>query len=360
MAGMKLSNTKIKSGGADKVKLEDIFDLYTFETTDFKTTRLVGDMVAIATHWFEVTTKEGGKARFGLPCRNVNPDGTDNPKGKCPACGIKHQARAAYASNAIDTKIEDAGPPRKDTPPTKAEAASGFKTKGSGAWTPVRVLVFPPSVAQTMQKLTLSNKNKAGDVKELSDPRFGRALDLSRDTKLAAANMWSVQRSETAMRKLTEEQLEYLTWDLTQVSKLQMTVEELKAELIKSVPRISDPKERAKLNFDDYPEIAAAMDASGTGGKKSRKGSFATDDEDSDEDEAPRKRRRVVDEEDEDDDRPLKKHRRPADEDEDDADEEDTDDEDEEDEPPPRKKKKVAAAPAKGKKKRAFDPSNMF
>lgn len=305
------SGTKIPTGGKDRVKFEDLFEVAKFPDQDFKTFRPVGDIFAYGTHWFEVAgTKKDGtpfKFRTGRACRNIKLNGDIDPNGGCAFCKVGHTARTSYFQNMIDVDEED-NAPRKQPSPTPEERKAGFKIKGTKTWTPAVVLMFPPTVAETMQKLTRKNKDKENRIRELSDPSFGRALDISRDTRdgVSPANMWNVQRADNAMRKLTADQRQYLLYDIAAcIKKLIPTAKQSEDDMKFNVPQMVDA-DFDKLDLSDYPELAAKR--KGGKKKKSKSGSFSVSDDDDDDDLPKRsKKRRIVDEDDDDDDLPRRK-----------------------------------------------------
>ncbi len=351
--GVKLGSnkTKINTGGKqDHIKWQDLVDLFEFPNHEFKTARPVGEIFAIGTHWFEVEgkKKDGSpfKFRTGRTCRNIKSDGTVDPNGGCAFCKVNHQPRTSYLQCQIDPELEDSAPRNNKISPE--EKKSGFKTKGSKLWTPVRVLIFPPSVAETMQKLTLKNKDKEGGIRELSDPVFGKALDISRDTRkgTAPANMWNVQKADEPMRKLTPDQRAYYLYDIASAIKTLMpSVKQSMDDMKFNVPQMID-KDYETLDLSEFPELEAKR--KGGGKKKAKSGKFDVDDEDDeDEDDLPkRKNRRVDDDDDEDDDLPRRSNKRAA--------RDDDDDEDEDDAPVRRNKKKRA------KKSKSFNIKNIL
>jgi hypothetical protein len=341
--GVKLSSATISSGGRDRIKLEDLFDLVQFSGQEPKTLRPIGEIQAVGTHWVGIVTKEGKNTNIGITCRNVKLDGTEDPQGGCAFCKIGHKSKVSYYENFIDTEEEE-NPPRNLGKPTPEEKKAGFKLKGTKLWTPVRVMVFPGGVAQTMQGITKKNKDKEQKVRELSDPSFGRALDVAKDTRkgTAPANMWSVQKSDNMMRKLTSDQREYWLWDLSLLKKMLPTAKESEAEMKKLVVIMQD-EEFDKIDLSDYPELSAKRKKDGK--KKSKSGSFEVDD---DEDDMPKKKRRVIDDDDDDDDDiPRRSKKRSRD--------DDNDDDEDEDDLPKRKKKST-----KKKKGKSFNVSDVF
>jgi hypothetical protein len=343
--GVKLSSATISSGGRDRIKLEDLFDVVQFSGQEPKTLRPIGDIQAVGTHWVGIVTKEGKNTNIGITCRNVKLDGTEDPNGGCAFCKIGHKSKVSYYENFIDTEEEE-NQPRNLGKPTPEEKKAGFKLKGTKLWTPVRVMVFPGGVAQTMQGITKKNKDKEQRVRELSDPAFGRALDVAKDTRkgTAPANMWSVQKSDNMMRKLTADQREYWLWDLNLLKKLYPTAKESETEMKKLVVIMQD-EEFEKVDLSEYPELLAKRKKDGK--KKSKSGAFAMDDDD--EDDMPKKKRRVIDDDDDDDDdMPSRSKRRNNDDDDDDDDEEEL----------PKRNKSTKKKKKKGGK--SFDISNVF
>ena len=345
--GVKLgdSNTRINTGGKDRIKMEDLFELAKFPNQDFRTFRPRGEIFAYGTHWFEliVITKEGERKKFrtGRACRNVKLDGTIDPSGGCGYCKVNHSPRTSYFQNMLDIEAEE-NAPRKLPTPTPEERKAGFKIQGTKTWTPNVVLSFPPTVAETMQKLTKKNKDKEGRIRELSDPSFGRALDISKDTRdgVSPGNMWNVQKADDDMRKLTQDQKSYLLWDISScLKKLIPSAKESLEDMKRNVPLMVDA-DFDKLDLSEFPELVAKRKG---GGKKSKSGKFKVDEDDDEDDDLPkRSKRRVIDEDDDEDDIPRRSKKRASDED------------DDEDETPRRSTKK------KGKKRKSFDINSVM
>lgn len=344
--GVKLGSdkTKINSGGKKgHVQFKDLVDLVDFPTQDFKTLRPFGEIFAYGTHWFEVEgkKKDGSpfKFRTGRTCRNVKSDGTIDPSGGCGFCKVGHEPRTSFLQNVIDVDLEDSAP--RNNKITPEEKKSGFKIKGTKFWTPVRVLIFPPTVAETMQKLTKKNKDKEGGIRELSDPSFGKALDISRDTRdgVSPANMWNVQKADEPMRKLTPDQRAYYMWDIAGVLKAMMPAAKQSLDDMKfNVPQLIE-KDFEGLDLSEFPELVAKRNG---GKKKSKSGSFDIDDDDDDDDLPKKSKRRAVDDDD-DDDLPRRSTKKRA--------------RDDEDDTPPRRS---SAKKKKAKKRKSFDVNSVM
>lgn len=283
---VKMASRRI-SRDNDLPRPQDIFDTVDFTDTNLNPYRPVGELAIQAAHWLTINKRSGGQARIPIVCRNVDLEG--NPvDGKCELCAVGHTARQTFFCNVIDKRLQD-NQPRRLVPPTKEERRSGFKVKGSNTWTPVRVLLFPTTVAETWQKLTVANKNKKNEVFELGDKNFGRCLDIAFNKNAkSAANYWTIQKADEPWRKLSPDEAAYLVWNLNDLSKLVPSVKQQRSKLRGMIPQLIDA-DYSELSLGD--EYQAAIDKrrgndEDDGGKnrkrKAREGSFSVGDDDDD------------------------------------------------------------------------------
>ena len=289
----------------------------------------------------------------------------DKPGVECPYCEAGLNRSFTYYMNAISRDLQDDEPAKKGKP-TEAESESGFKTKDSKAWTPVRVLQLTSNTVSKIQGLAELNrrKNKKGEEEAypVCNDKYGMDVNIKYDDKAtAAANKYTVSGGDKTA--LDDVELEYLIWDLGDETLLKrlgqeneetarLEVKRLKASGVISEKKANDDDEDDE-DDDDYDMSRKKRknrdDEDDEPVKKKRK----VDDYDDDEDEKPVKKKRKVDdydEEDDDDEKPAKKKRSFDDE----------DDDEEEASKPKAKKRKVEEDEDDDdekpvKKKRSFD-----
>ena len=352
-----------QTGSKDKLKMDDLVDLYQL-SSEAKNTWvnlrfLPTDMLPVKTHWIKILAgKEKKEVKIPKLCVSFDPDAEGTPKEgtHCPYCELTQggedstcQTSVAYYANAIIRDIQE-DEPRKKVKPTTKERKSGMIEKGSKAWTPVRVVRMPNGLAGKLDGLTERNivksKNKKinGKVFPIDHEKYGIDIAIKYDPKAAGAEKYQLDKGERS--PLTEEEQEYLYWDLSDdlYEKLGLeSTDEAKKEFKRldfvGGEEIDDDEDE---DDDDDDDIGFASKK-----KKGKKRRPVDDDDDDDEDD---------DDDDEDDDEPVrkkkkkpskkplkkkpsKKKKRPVD-----------DDEDDDDEPVRKKKKK----PLKKKKKSKF------
>jgi hypothetical protein len=246
--------------GNDGPRINDLIALLEFPDTNLRTLRMVGTIKAQRTHWVPIIGKEGGKTNIPVPCRAYDDENTLIQGARCPFCDINHTARATFYCNVIDEQLMNSQP-RRLPPMTRAEQRTGFKDMASASWTPCRVWAFPPMAAETLATLTKGNKNERGEIKELYDPVFGRAVDVAKNPKASTpAGMWTIQRAEKLWRKLSikggEDQ--FLTYDLGKLTTL-IPSEKAAAKRARELIAIIDPnaKEFDDLDLSEYADSLA-------------------------------------------------------------------------------------------------------
>lgn len=380
MKGIKgFSQAKIGSNNGNRNYLGNIvpFDLSEHAGERIRL-RLVGPVVGVGVHWIEIKKKGGGIGRFPKLCLNYNSDIDEFEDAGCPYCEVARGSRK-YLVNAIIRSEQD-NEPKKSPERTKSEKKlkdlGGYechiKEPGSKSWTPVQPLMLPGGVAYELKDLTANNLDKKGNVRELSDPKYGMDISIRYNPEKAGESKYRVDTIERT--PLTEEEKEYLLHDITDipVESLKTAREEFErfeASIIVSSRDKDDVDDDEELDVDDERPS-----------KKSKRKY-----EDDDEDEAPRKKKKSydddddedddledIDDDDEEDEKPRKKSKRKYedddDEDEDESpkrkkskksyddfdDDEDDDFDDDEDDEEPRKKKKSFDSSSKHKKKKSY------
>ena len=403
--------------GRDSVKITDLVEMWEWpKKGGSKVGRLIGPVAGRGIYKIKVRKKDGTETEINKAALNYDPttDDLDTsiecPYSKLPADMARFSR--VYFSNIIDRDAQD-NAPAKQKPPTKAEAASGFKDIDSDTFTPARCIRIPSSLALRIQQLGKKNvvRSKNGDKKSFpaSHEKYGFDLDMTFDGSLPPANMYSADPTEspTGERRspLTEEEQNILLWDLDKVYEPE-DLETAKKEAAslkqrwygedadededdkpkrsrrKQMDDDEDDEDDLDLDMDDEPPARSSKKSSKPAPKKRRPADDEDDEDDEDdldldmgdedEDEPParsrkkpakptKKRRPADDEDDEDDDDldldddedepPARKKRRPADDEAEDDDDLDLDDEDDEDdEPPARKKRAAKEAPRSSKK----------
>ena len=186
--------------------------------------RILPGMFAVAQYWIEIVKKDGDKISIPKFSRNFDPiTATFDSTKPCPYQENQEhfthkgkpgaQCQIHYYVNVLSRDMQDDEP--KSVRRTSREEETGFKDKDSKSWTPVRVLRLPPTVIKRLQKLQLMNRSRrARDGAPLSDPKLGRDVMISFDSKAASpGEMWFVQLYEK-QTALHEEEQEYLMYNI--------------------------------------------------------------------------------------------------------------------------------------------------
>lgn len=364
----------------DSLRETDIFEMYKLsdEAADqWVHIRLMpGDILPVKKHWIELAPKEAGKKGISIPrmCVQFDPDNTfEALKGrKCPYCKIPHQnkddqfapARAdlKFLACAIIRDIQEDGPGRKATEPTKSEKKTGFKEMGSKSWTPIRVIPLTGGNVNRINEISERNTHKAKGEKgkkayDVNDAKFGCDLEIRFRTAkgIPPGDRYQIEKGDCT--PLTKEEKEYLTFNLEPWEEIYDQLGRLDNEGALADFKRMDIKglgihEEDEDDDEDDDMSLGKKKKKGSKDKKAKKSSrFSDDDDDDDEDEAPKKKKKktrsLLDDDDE-DDRPKKKKKKKS-------------SDDDEDEPKKKKKKKRSddddedEAPKKKKKKKSSD-----
>ena len=353
-SGFDMDDVQVKGQG-DIRKPSDVVDLYDLPDKKFVKLRPFGSVHAYGGHWIETKKKDGGKGNFYFPCAAFDIEtGRPDSTKRCPWCDDESgHVRFAmdYFMNAIHRKEQLNAPARIKS--TADEQESGFKSKASESWTPVKAVRLTGSVLRRLQDLKQLNTVEGDDGEtvnySVAHPKYGADVSIKRDKSVAPAQMYEVQMGTQA--SLTKVERGYLIWDLSALM-VTPTLKEAEAEYAKWAQR---------MGF-------VASKSSAAKGKKSVNADDEDDEEDDedDEDEAPKakakakpaaKKKPVVEDDEDEDDEPVVKKKpaaaakkKPVDDDEDDE-----FDDDEDDEPPAKKKTAAAAKKPVGKKKPVVD-----
>lgn len=244
---------------------------------------------------------------------------------------------AVVVAQCIDRDAQE-NLPAKIKPPTKEETKTGFRDIDSPHKNPVFGMTFTANefgkIKGTMELNTVKLKSGEKVTKSLADPKYGYDINLKydKDAKVASDKL-KIQKGDRAA--LTEEELEYLPWNLEAAVASQVDLykdakkeaDRLWAEFEKSLKKSGKSKSKSDDDDDNDDESP-------------------TDLEDDEEDEKPKKKKiakKTKDEDDDDDEeeKPKKKLKnKKKDDEEDDEDDEDNEEEEDDEEEKPKKKLK--------------------
>lgn len=363
--------------GKKAPRIDEIVDVLKLPPGEWVTLRPVGPVVPDGKHWIPVKLSEfdqhvaNGDKKAARPkafpqqCLAFDPSTEERDSTKeCPWCDVESEhirMGVDYYQNFIVREIQEDEPKKKGTP-SKKEAKTGFKEKGSSAWTPVRVVSLSSSLIRELKRLSALNrhKNKKTGEKQswaLSHVKYGRDIQIMYDpNEKQAAKRISVNLGDHT--PLTEEEQELLVWDIENMVTLP-SLKDTKAE-VKSWLSRQDLKAKKKSrdedededDEDDLPDADDDEDDDEPKSKskkaKSSKKSKHSDDDDDDDDDLP--------EDDDEDELPSKskksksKKSKVSDDEDDDLDDDDLPEDDDDDDEPKSKKSK-----SKSKKRDADD-----
>ena len=360
----KSNESSIHAAQNDQVRISDLIDFIDLSDGRDRQVRIFPGMFATATYWIDVKKKDGDIVQVPKLARNFDSiKGTFDSRKPCTyrICQDRFTNRGEtgarlqihYYVNVLSRDEQENEP--RSVKRTRSENASGFKSKESKSWTPMRVLRIPPSVVSKLQKLVPMNRSKrAPEGAPLSDARSGRDIMVIFDKKARSpGDMWYValHEKQTALR---EEEQEYLMYDIeTAIEKLldQESDEEAEQWVAKILGGGSNKSSSKKKRQEEVDDIEEDEDYDSDD-------DYSDDDDEEDEDPPPRRRKSRREEHDDDDEDEDEDDESPWDDDEDDSegdddnsdedsDDEDEDeygsddDEDEEDEEPAPRKKRV-------------------
>ena len=231
-----LSSVYVGGGEKNKTSLNpaDVVDMQKLPDGKFLCVRLLGGVMVTGSYWVTTLKRDKTKGQFNTGCSSWDPvarqqndsveDAWRDFERELVEAGVPRQDRivrfsTSYYMNAIVRSIQEDEPSRKPKA-TEEEIESGFKDKDSNTWTPVRVIALPVSVLDQIQKLKTINtarvKSKTGAVQtkafDINHPKFGCDIMIMYDSSKAGASKYSVQKGDRT--PLTEEEKEYLTYDL--------------------------------------------------------------------------------------------------------------------------------------------------
>ena len=381
MKGTDLDNVSV--GSADRYRIEEHFQILNLREKANKwiQIRLFGPVFSKAVFW--VQSKKGGKS-FCVPCRCYNPETQEIEADVYDPWYDEYQRendinldrakrpvrlQKTFYMQAIVRSEQEKAPTKNSL--TSEERESGIKDVESDSWTPVYVVPIPTSLLKSIQDLKEDNivKTKSGTRKSynVAHEKYGRDIMIRYTDKAGTApgDMYKAKLViDEGKTPLTEEEKEYLTWDMDALYEPKASEAEAKKEFSSWAKRYGLDLSEAEEEDEDYEdeEVPSLKKKRNDSKKKHQveddeddfEDDTDEDDEDEDDEPAPRKKSKKVDEdedeeedfddEDEDDDEPPRKSKKTTkkskvDEDDDEDDFED-DDEDEDEEEPPRKAKK--------------------
>jgi len=213
-------DTNPKGGKKEIVKLEHFVDVFSMpKNNKYVQMRLVGPVIASATHWIDIKTKDGKKVTLPKACGryDAETDSFDSTKD-CVYCDElpDYTARQRYYVNAIIRDIQEDEPSKFQKKYSKTELKSGFKDGNeSKAWTPIRVLSLPGGVAKKLKGLADLNKHKVGGKTKsmpISDDDYGMDIMIKFDPDAQPAQAYDIQKGEKS--PLNETEVEYLHWNI--------------------------------------------------------------------------------------------------------------------------------------------------
>ena len=386
----------VRAGGRKEREpdIGSLTDVYKFPEGKWVTLRLLPGVVSNAGYWVSTKKKDGGKTKFRTNCPSYDPatQERDSTKydpwrdlqakesqavkdGDLDVKATHVQYEQKYFMNAIIRALVKDEPARKPKH-TANERKAGFKEKDSDSWTPIKVVRLGRSLVnkiKDLKGLNIVEGSKGAKAFPVTDAKYGRDIRVMFDSSKAPAEQYQVQLGDKRS-PLTEEELEYLKWDIeTANTQKEMSEDEVRADFTSWATRNNvkvamnkkgkgRTEEDEDEDFDDEDEDEAPKKKKAPAKKtavKSKK--FKDEDEDDenfddedeeDEEEAPKKSKKPAPKK----AAPKSKKSRDEDEEDEEDEDEDFDDEDEEDEDKaPRKKSKKPVKKAPAKKRRPSD-----
>lgn len=360
-------------GSNNAFRMSDVVNMLEYPTKNGKpgwvTIRLFGPVYSDAFFW--VKAKPGSPKSFRAPCRCYDPETHqcvpekydpwyDEYRRECDE-NVDNKDRLLRYSRyfymqAIVRKLQDNMPAKNRI--TAQEKKTGFKDPDSDSYTPVVVVQLTSKVFKAIQDMKEDNivKLKSGTRKayNVSDEKFGRDIMIKKDTtpNIAPGDMYQVKLAvDSGRTPLTEEEKEYLTWDMNTIYAPEVSEAEAKRDFEGWARRMGLMKRKVEEpevdedddNTDDFEEERSTPKLKKKATKKPQveeDDDFDDEDEDTDDFEDDEEEEATLKKSSK---KPVKKSKNVAEEeDEDDFDEDedsdDFDDEDEEDEPKPAKK----------------------
>ena len=344
-----LDEIETRRNGNDSARIEELIDVFKWPDGKWVQVRLMDrGLLPISTHWVPIIgSKTGKESKIPRLCLNIDPTSGKALKGKCPYCELGDTARAQdhYYFNAIIRELQE-DQPKKAVKPTSSERETGFKDIDSRSWTPVRAIRLPGGLLDQFKAQKDLNKHKSkktGETKKyaINHDKYGVDFNVMYDSTTKGAGKYKI--SKEGRTPLTEEELEYLVYDLdgAAIAKemglktLEEALRDVKTLTFASGKGGKDDDEKSKgRRVIDEDEDDVDLDEDDEPKKKGKKSKHRDDDEDEEPKKKKGKKSKDEDEDDEDDEdeKPSKKSKkskkskhRDDDDDEDDEDEDDDD-----------------------------------
>lgn len=267
----------------------------------------------------------GGKERkeFAVPRYVVNfdPNNPEKPKKgvRCPYSELVTDKDGPvrvsdfWLFNVIDRDMQEEGPPRRASKPTKEEKSSGFKDINSETWTPVKVARFTMTSIMRMTELSEDNivknkKTKAKEQYDASDAKYGFDVKVKYKKDAPGTDKYSIDKVDGGATPLTDEEKKYLVWKLDEAL-LDATGRMTEKQALEDVKRMEIVGGAQPDDDDDDDDDDKK--------KKSKKKSRSLDDDDDDDDKKKKSKKKNKakdlfkdDDDDDDDDEDDKKSKK--------------------------------------------------
>ena len=354
----------------DSVRLDEVIDIIKWVDKKWVPVRILPlAPLQVRQAWIKLYAgKEKKEISIPRYVVNFDPANPDTPKKgvRCPYSELVTDKDGPvrvgdfWLFNVIDRDMQEEGPPRKSSKPTKEEIKTGFKDINSETWTPVRVARFTMTSIMRLQELSEDNvvKDKKTGKKaqfDASDARYGFDVKVKFKKDAPGTDKYSIDKAD-GVSALTKEEKSYLVWKLTE-ELLDATGRMTEKQALEDVKRmelvggntLSDDDD----DDDDKPKKkkgkSRSLDDDDDDEPKKKKKKSKPFDDDDDEDEKPKKKKKKSsDDDDDEDEKPKKKKLKSKSKDDDDEDEKPkkkkvkskSKDDDDEDEKPKKKKKK--------------------
>ena len=348
-----LDEIETRRNGNDSARIEELIDVFKWPDGKWVQVRLMDrGLLPISTHWVPIIgSKTGKESKIPRLCLNIDPTSGKALKGKCPYCELGDTARAQdhYYFNAIIRELQE-DQPKKAVKPTSAERETGFKDIDSRSWTPVRAIRLPGGLLDQFKAQKDLNKHKSkktGETKKyaINHDKYGVDFNVMYDSSIKGGQKYKI--SKEGRTPLTEEELEYLVYDLDGAAIAKEMGLKTLEEALSDVKTLTlaggkggkddDEKSKGRRVIDDDDDVD--LDEDDEPKKKGKKSKHRDDDEDEDEEPKKKKGKKSKDEdednEDDEDEKPSKKSKKSKH-----RDDDDDEDEDDEDEKPSKKSKK--------------------
>lgn len=346
-------------GSANTFRMSDVVNMLEYPTKNGKpgwvTIRLFGPVYSDAFFWAKA--KQGSTKSFRVSCRCYDPDTHqcvpekydpwyDEYRRECDE-NIDRKDRLLQYSRyfymqAIVRKLQDNMPAKNRL--TAQEKKTGFKDPDSDSYTPVVVVQLTPKILSAIQDMKEDNivKLKSGTRKayHVTDEKFGRDIMIKKDMSpgVAPGDIYQVKLAvDSGRTPLTEEEKEYLTWDMNTIYAPEQSEAEVKRDFESWARRMGLTKRKVETEVEEDDDDTEDFEERSTpklkkSPKKSEEDDFEDDDSDDFEDDEEEEETPKV--------KKSKKSKKSVEEDEDDFDEDDSEDdfEDDEEESKPAKK----------------------